>query len=766
MSNNHPETIVTSISSSLPPLPDPAAPRGYRLIRRIGQGGMGDVYAAIQTTLGRTVAVKYFRPDPLDRSDLAARFRSEAIITAGLSHENIVSVIESGEVEGRPYLVLEFVSGGTLQAILQKGPLMPVEAAKLIRTIAGAIQTAHDAGILHRDLKPGNILMTPACVPKISDFGLSKFFNTSPTPESGLTVSGAILGTPSYMSPEQANGQRDIGPASDVYSLGAILYECLTGRAPFRAASILETMELVRHREPVRPRLLIPGLPRDLETICLHCLQKIPSQRYGTAADLEADLVRFLTGEPIRARPASRLTRVGKWIGRYPAAAALVATVMLIPILALTAVVYHNTKLAKSLVQEMQQRERADRNYRSAREAITKMLLRTAEHKFSPIPELRELERAQAEDALAFFREAISDDRIDQETKFELAEAVFRLARRMTEVSEPNATIVYFQEAQSAFDSLVESNPDDLRFRTRQAFTRGLTGFTLLNVDPKRAESELRSAIALYAGLHRDHPQNAELAHRLGQFTHNLGTLRRRAGRLDDATTSFRQAVEAHEAGMAIEQPTTLRRTMLADSLNGLGIVAWQAKKYSDAENYFLRVDSELTKALVADPNNLDAALTQGSMFINFGLVANDDGRLDQAHERFTRAIAILTELYRREPKLIRLRLPLYNAYGARSQIEAMQKRYAEAAADVERQIPFAAPDRVADSWHHVVKYWIQADHPQQAIDAARQFRSLFPALWTMRWAGWQTDPDFATIRGNPSWQELGSVQAANPGSK
>jgi serine/threonine protein kinase len=232
-----------------------------------------------------------------------------------LQHPHIVQIYEVGEHQGRPYFSLEFVDGGSL-AQKQAGTLLPArQAAQLVETLAGAVHAAHERGIIHRDLKPANVLLTADGIPKVTDFGLAKRVDAGP----GLTESGVILGTPSYMAPEQASGKsKQIGPACDVYALGAILYELLTGRPPFRAETPLDTVLQVLHEEPVSPSRLQPKLPRDLETICLKALAKAPTRRYATARELAEDLRRFLSGKPVYARPVGQAQRLWRWCRRNP----------------------------------------------------------------------------------------------------------------------------------------------------------------------------------------------------------------------------------------------------------------------------------------------------------------------------------------------------------------------------------------------------------------------------------------------------------------
>lgn len=294
----------------------PRGPPGYEILGELGRGGMGVVYRARQVGLGRVVALKMILAGSYAGEALLTRFRLEAEAIARLQHPHIVQIYEIGEHEGCPFFSLEYVAGGSLAAKLKGTPQPSREAAELVSTVAAGIHAAHAQGIVHRDLKPANILLTPDGTPKITDFGLAKNLEE----ETEYTATGDVLGTPSYMAPEQASGLiSSIGPATDVYALGAILYELLAGRPPFRSSTVLETLEQVRTQEPLAPSRLQPSTSRDLETICLKCLEKDPRRRYSTAAQLADDLQRFLGGEPVLARPTPAWERGWKWGRRRPA---------------------------------------------------------------------------------------------------------------------------------------------------------------------------------------------------------------------------------------------------------------------------------------------------------------------------------------------------------------------------------------------------------------------------------------------------------------
>jgi tRNA A-37 threonylcarbamoyl transferase component Bud32 len=338
---------------------------GYEILSELGRGGMGVVYQARQTKLRRIVALKMILSGGHASSADLERFKTEAEAIARLQHSHIVQIYEVGEHNGLPYFSLEFCGGGSLEKQLAGTPLPPREAAALVEKLAGAMQAAHDQHVIHRDLKPANVLLTEDGTPKITDFGLAKKLD-----EQGKTQTGSILGTPSYMAPEQAGGRsKELGPACDIYALGAILYECLTGRPPFRAATPLDTVLQVVSDEPVPPTQLNAKVPRDLETICLKCLCKDPARRYRTAQDLAEDLRRYQVGEPIVARPASVLEKAVKWARRKPSQAIAVAVSLLAAVTLLVGGLAFTLELQKARDNAEEQAEIAHHEGQAAKQA-------------------------------------------------------------------------------------------------------------------------------------------------------------------------------------------------------------------------------------------------------------------------------------------------------------------------------------------------------------------------------------------------------------
>ncbi len=337
------EAVVAQVpphaAAALPNIP------GYEIHAELGRGGMGVVYLARQLSLKRLVALKMLLAGQQASPSQRLRFEAEMQSIARLQHPNLVQIFEVGEHEGRPYFAMEYVDGGNLERQMAVRPPMR-KAAELVEVVARAIHAAHQRGVIHRDLKPANILLTADGTPKISDFGLARRMDVM----DGPTPSKQVLGTPSYMSPEQAVGRsRQAGPATDIYSLGAILYELLTGRPPFQGENSIQVLYQVASAEPVPPRRLQPGVAVELETICLKCLEKSPSQRYPSAAALADDLHRYLAAEPIAARPIAWWRRAARWARRRPATAAALAALAVGLLALLSTSAWFNQRLATEL---------------------------------------------------------------------------------------------------------------------------------------------------------------------------------------------------------------------------------------------------------------------------------------------------------------------------------------------------------------------------------------------------------------------------------
>ncbi len=388
--------------------PSPPAWLGdYEILGEVGRGGMGVVYKARHRKLRRLAAVKTILAPEHASTEQRVRFRREAELAAQIRHPHVVQVYEVGTCNGSPFLAMEWVEGGTLARRLRGEAMPPVDAARLAEVLANAVHAAHDQGVLHRDLKPANILVAEDGTPKVSDFGLARPLLN----ELGLTRSGTILGTPEYMAPEQASGRGAVGRAADVYSLGAILYELLTGRPPFHAPTPLETLRHAAEREPAAPRALNGGVPRDLEVICLKCLEKEPGRRYATSAELADDLRRWRGGESILARPAGPVERLGRWCRRNLALAVLLAVAGLLLLLAVagTSWGWWTAEIRRQDAEEQRRLvERREREVEEQRDATARELANARQNLFTAhLNQIDVLHRSEPLAALALLR---SDD--------------------------------------------------------------------------------------------------------------------------------------------------------------------------------------------------------------------------------------------------------------------------------------------------------------------------------------------------------------------
>lgn len=442
---------IAQLQSQQPVSPLPSATRhrfdDYEVIEEIGRGGAGVVYKAQDRVLGRIVALKMLLAGSFAGAAELLRFRREAELAARLQHPQIVQVYDFGERDGCPYIALEFVEGGSLAEQLDGLPRAPREAAGFVAALADTVDFAHQRGVVHRDLKPANILLRSSdpietsrgaagrpALPagddaKITDFGLATRLNG----DGSNTQSGTLIGTPGYMAPEQAAGHvRQIGPQSDVYALGAILYELLTGRVPFVGVAFVEVIEQVRFHEPVSPRSLQPRLSRDLDTICLKCLQKEPARRYATAAALADDLKRFLEGRPILARRVGPIARIWRWSRRKPAVASLGAALVLAVVIGFSAVFAFWQRSERLREHTAQAQARSERSFQKAH-AFTRSLRKTLQH--GELRDARQFDalRRSLTEAIAMYHQGVTHERGDDlPLLHELADVWEELAEERT----------------------------------------------------------------------------------------------------------------------------------------------------------------------------------------------------------------------------------------------------------------------------------------------------------------------------------------------
>lgn len=670
----------------------------YGILRLLGTGGMGVVFAARQARPRRVVALKMLGEWLAAPGGRGRRFRSEAEIVARLQHPNIVPIHEVGEQEGRPYFTMEYLAGGSLAQKLAEAPLLPREAAEMVEVLARAVGFANDNGVIHRDLKPSNILLTATGVLKVADFGLAKRLADELAENTeGRTRSGAILGTPAYMAPEQAGGCRGTAsPLMDVYSLGAILYECLTGRPPFRAATLLDTLDLVRNQEPLPPARLQPGLPRDLQTICLKCLEKVPARRYLSAVALADDLGRFLRGEPIQARPVSRRERLWKWVRRQPVLASLLGSgVLLLGALIVGALLYESSlrealrQTEASATEARRQQGRADRGYRAASDTLNRMLVRLETRHVGDIPQLKELQRELAEEVLPFFRQSLEEaDGGDVRIQYDTARACKR-------VGDIEHTLGRYTQAGESYElalGLLARLPAEERvsFESRSLAAGCHNNLALLATgrrDSDEAARHHQKALDLREEIARDRPDDLAAQNAVAETAHNFAQVRLDQKRFGEAETQCDRAVRIRTELSRTNPKEERYRLELAQDYITLAEIYKHSGRAAQAILTLEKVEGLLRPILIEHPSRGLVALTLVATNINWSYLLRAEGKNREALVRLNEAVELAEGALRREPRYGFARQQTHNAHGARAQLNEVLGCYADAAKDWDRVI-------------------------------------------------------------------------------
>jgi tetratricopeptide (TPR) repeat protein len=653
------------------PLPGMPDVPGYDILRELGRGGMGVVYQARHLTLKRTVALKMLLAGSHASADERQRFRTEAEAVARLQHPGIVQIYEIGDYQGLPYVALEYCGGGNLKSKLAGNSLPPAEAAHLVEQLARAMAVAHQQRIIHRDLKPRNILLADSGAAKIADFGLAKKLD-----DPGLTHTRVVIGTPNYMPPEQARGDTSaVGPLADVYALGAILYELLTGRPPFVGASTEQVLAQVTGQEPVPPRRLQPQLPRDLETIALCCLQKEPGRRYASAAALADDLRRFQVGEPIMARPVGRLERAWKWARRRPAVASLSAALLL-------AVVVGFALVTWKWLQERQARELAQLKEREAELAgARERQAKEQESVARKRAEANEAKEANAREQERQAKESEHQARKEAEKQRDLALKYFARAQdavrqMLTEVSENDDLLKNEPRFEQVRKTLLEkalghyqeflkekSNDPTVRLATAVAY-RGVGDIHSQLGSKEEAEKADRGSVDLLKQLSREFPDETTYRWELAISCNNLGILLYKTGRLPEAEKLFLEAQGLCKQLTKQFPAVANYRYYLADICKNLGMLVKAIGRLPEAES-LLRQAVQLNEQLVADyPTDAGYRWNLAGSCNNLAMLLLAAGQLSEAENRFRQAIQLQQELAAAFPKVVGYRHGLAGTFG------------------------------------------------------------------------------------------------------
>jgi tetratricopeptide (TPR) repeat protein len=639
------------------------------------------------------VAVKMLLAGARASPKQLARFFAEAKAVAQLQHPNIVQIYEVGQADESPYFALEYVDGGSLADRLVDGPLSPRNAVRLVERLAQAMHYAHERGIIHRDLKPANILLqkTPpkdskeidltdwpsgalplsgtapafreAFIPKITDFGLAKQFEQA----DGPTRTGDVMGTPSYMAPEQAGGVvRQLGRATDVYALGAILYELLTGRPPFRSHSAMETMLQVLRQEPVPPRRLQPNVPRDLETICLKCLEKQPSRRYPTAEALADDLHRFLAGKPIQARPVNYWERSLKWARRRPAVAALLSVSALATVLLLVVWGWFTVQLQTQRDYAQEQQKVAEANFNTALSAVDKMLTEVAEEKLAPEPQMRKKQEALLQTALGFYKGFLQQRGTNPEIRKKTGMAHKRVADILRMLGKHDEAIVAYREAITLLNELGQAFPQEPDYRQHLADSHNWLGEVLRITDQfNDARAECEKARTLQEQLVKEFSQQPLYKRLLARSQYNCGILLKQIGNPKEARPFLDQAIallkELHQQ-FPQEQ---VYRLELGRGWQNLGVVLRDLKQPEKARQAYEEAIGLLDGLTKADRKVEDYRHDLGVTLNNLGNLLSEIGEDQKAEQAHRRAITLFEELEKDYPSTQTHVVELANSYNS-----------------------------------------------------------------------------------------------------
>jgi serine/threonine-protein kinase len=538
---------------------------------------------------------------------------------------------------------MEYIEGQSLAALVQEDPLTPRRAAEFVRTIAETMQFAHDSGIVHRDLKPSNVLLDKKQRPLITDFGLAKHVSN----QSQLTMAGSIVGTPSYMSPEQAAGKIDqIGHWSDQYSIGAILYELVTGRPPFRAATPFETVRQVLDTEPVSPRQLNPSVPRDLETICLKCLQKERGRRYASTQELADELGRYLRGEQIHARPIGQAARLWRLCKRHPITATAVAAALIM--LAMTAVIsslaYVRTSAALA---------QSELRFRDAMDVVDKLFTRVSEDTLLNQPGMQPLRKDLLHEALAYYQKFMREGADDPRVQDELAAAYFRVGL-ITEVLQSSAqALPAFETARDIQQRLLAVRPNDpARLKALGDTLNRIGSVHVIRKNFSTARDEFAAAISIRGQLAAAHPQATEYQRMLANTHMNMGLLELNAGDLAKAREQFNAAQKIRQRALVGDPDSRKLRRDLGQGYFNLGDLARLEGREADMEADLTQAIGIFEKLVAEHPDDLE---NQNQLALSYRVLCSllQINQKDKAREQYQKAIALLEPLARQNGDVI-----------------------------------------------------------------------------------------------------------------
>lgn len=682
---------------------------GYRILSELGRGGMGVVYRAKQLSANRDVALKVVRTDVLDTLPLATRqttldrFRHEAHAAAQLEHENLVPVYDVGDSGSLRYYAMRFIEGTSLYDMIRHQALSNKDAARYIEPVARGLHYAHQQGVLHRDLKPHNIIIEAKTdQPRLTDFGLAKFIEQ----RDELTHAGEVMGTPSYMSPEQARDSGRVSPQSDVYSLGAALYHVLTSRPPFQAANVAETIRQVFDEEPVPPRRLNPAIDRDLETICLKCLQKEPARRYDSALALADDLKRYLNQEPILARPAGFVERTWRWCRRNPRLAAAIGTAVALALITVTSIVVSNIRISSALAQ-------ADRNLQNALQVVDELLTR------------------------------VSEDELFKKSGFD------PLRRDL------------LTRAQSHYESFLKENAGNPRIRRELASAHFRVALIERELNhPQEALKSLKTAEELQRLMHQEQPGNQSVRRALSETLTASGEWSKRDGNWPEAIKSFAEAAEIRDA-LVKEFPEDHELSRLQANVHmNLGIALQGKGDWDEAireQEAAQKLRAELRKR---DGNNANLLRDIGQGAFNLGLLLNrpesSPADLERAATSLDAAIAVFEELVRREPNHPQYLFRLVLSYRMRAGLSDQADAFYAKAEPLAEQLDSQNPDTIKYRFEYAALLLDYSDvlaKSERRSEAQQRLQLIDRLLTPLAQTKWEASEQLA--QAHRLWAEL-----------
>jgi tetratricopeptide (TPR) repeat protein/tRNA A-37 threonylcarbamoyl transferase component Bud32 len=634
----------------------------YELLEEINRGAMGVVYKAWQRTLDRLVAIKVLRAGELAEPSDLVRFIDEARAAAAIQHPNIVAIYDSGERDGQLYFAMAYVEGQSLAQMVRENVFKPHDAATCVKTIAETMQAAHDGGVIHRDLKPSNVLVDKKGRPLIADFGLAKHVAN----QSQLTATGVIMGTPSYMSPEQARGDNGaVGVHSDVYAIGAILYELVTGRPPFRAASAMETVRQVIDNEPPAPRSLSTSVPKDLETIILKCLQKEPSKRYATSQGLADDLDRFLLGKPIQARPTGRVERLWKICKRYPIATAASALALLCLAGTATASTAAYLVTSRALSSETQAKTAETRAKTVAENRLTETrdvlqyLSDVSANKLANSRHLATVRKEMLEKVLDYHQQFARENHDQPGARHVLSKTYFEIAYLSSSLGRPVEAEEAYAQAIECTRRLIRDEPDTSVYRVSLATALGNCANVRVSLrNPDGAREMLREAIDQWDLLARAWPGDVNFER--GRIVHRsvLALLDSKSAKnYEAAIKQFRDVETRYERFLEQFPADRVGQASFATHLLN------QGQFETDQDQAQRSFEKALAQALPRMNEDAEGRLTVANIESVLGSLYRRQGKPAEARKKFESAIAVEQKLVQEDPDDAELRLSLARSH-------------------------------------------------------------------------------------------------------